>query len=154
MLNGQNPGEVARNLEYYAYIGRARADLIRQHRQLAKPADLARKTREQTSACSRSNKSVSRRRKPWKIEKQARDKSSVQAFCQIRKQRKEIDTLVRDEKRLTRLIERLARLAAENAKLPKSGQDRKRQTTSHKLPKPGQVVKSRRCQPGRINFRV
>ena len=32
MLNGENPGEVARNIEYYGYIGRARADLIRQHR--------------------------------------------------------------------------------------------------------------------------
>ena len=31
LLNGQNPGEVARNLEYYGYIGRARADIIREY---------------------------------------------------------------------------------------------------------------------------
>lgn len=32
MLNGQNPGEVARNMAYYSYIGRSRAALIQQHR--------------------------------------------------------------------------------------------------------------------------
>jgi len=51
-------------------------------------------------------------KKSLEDEKGARQQVLYKLSEQIRKQRKEIDTLVRDEKRLTRLIERLARLAA------------------------------------------
>ncbi len=113
MLNGQNPGEVARNLEYYGYIGRARAELIRQHREsLARLRALQDRTRQQNDDLSQVRHDRVAQKKTLEAEKGARQQVLYQLSEQIRKQRKEIDTLVRDEKRLTRLIERLARLAA------------------------------------------
>jgi septal ring factor EnvC (AmiA/AmiB activator) len=113
MLNGQNPGEVARNLEYYGYIGRARAAIIRDYRaSLARLGQLKDKTRAQRDDLSQVRNDRVAQKKALEDEKGARQQVLYKLSEQIRNQRKEIDTLVRDEKRLTRLIERLARLAA------------------------------------------
>ena len=119
MLNGQNPGEVARNLEYYGYIGRARADLIRQHREsLARLRTLQDKTRQQNDSLTQVKQERVTQKKTLETEKGARQEVLYKLSEQIRHQRKEIDTLARDEKRLTRLIEKLARLAAASAAKP------------------------------------
>ena len=129
MLNGQNPGEVARNLEYYGYIGRARADLIRQHREsLARLRSLQDKTRQQNDSLTQVKQERVAQKKTLEAEKGARQEVLYKLSEQIRHQRKEIDTLARDEKRLTRLIEKLARLAAASAAKPAASQ------------KPGQKV--------------
>ena len=132
MLNGQNPSEVARNIEYYGYIGRARADLIRQHlASLAHLQELQSQTLEQNSDLLKIKHEQIAQKKSLEAEKGSRQQVLYELSAQIRQQRKEIDTLVRDEKRLTRLIEKLARLAARPAK-PKPG--------SQPAPKPGQAV--------------
>ena len=119
MLNGQNPGEVARNLEYYGYIGRARADLIRQHREsLVRLRTLQDKTRQQNDSLTQVKQERVAPKKTLDAEKGARQEVLYKLSEQIRHQRKEIDTLARDEKRLTRLIEKLARLAAASAAKP------------------------------------
>ncbi len=119
MLNGQNPGEVARNLEYYGYIGRARADLIRQHREsLARLRALQDKTRQQNDSLTQVKQERVAQKKTLEAEKGERQEVLYKLSEQIRHQRKEIDTLARDEKRLTRLIEKLARLAAASAAKP------------------------------------
>jgi len=126
MLNGQNPGEVARNLEYYGYIGRARAEIIRDYRNsLARLGTLKEQAQARRDNLSQVRDDRVAQKKALENEKSTRQQVLNKLSEQIRKQRKEIDTLVRDEKRLTRLIERLARLA-----VPKS------QATS----KPGQKV--------------
>lgn len=112
MLNGQNPGEVARNLEYYGYIGRARAEIIREYQDsLARLNALKDKARVQRDDLNQVKSERVAQKKSLEDEKSARQQVLYQLSQQIRKQRKEIDTLVRDEKRLSRLIERLARLA-------------------------------------------
>lgn len=112
MLNGQNPGEVARNLEYYGYIGRARAEIIREYQDsLARLGVLKDKARIQRDDLSQVKSEREAQKKALEDEKSARQKMLHTLSAQISKQRKEIDTLVRDEKRLARLIERLARLA-------------------------------------------
>jgi len=139
MLNGQNPGEVARNIEYYAYIGRARAELIRQHRaSLDQLRVLQENTLEQNNALSLIKQERVEQKKTLEAEKQARQQVLYKLSAQIRLQRKEINTLVRDEKRLTRLIEKLARLAAENAKAAKIV---KPKPHASETAKPGQIVK-------------
>jgi len=124
LLNGQNPGEVARNLEYYGYIGRARAELIRQHRQaLGRLRSLQDKTRQQNDNLNQLRQERVAQKKTLEAEKGARQQVLYKLSEQIRQQRKEIDTLVRDEKRLTRLIEKLSRLsAAKPTSTAKSGQ--------------------------------
>lgn len=113
MLNGQNPGEVARNLEYYRYIGRARADLIREYQDsLARLAEIKSQTRAQRDDLKQVKNERMAQKTALEEEKGARQQVLYKLSNQIRAQRKQIDTLVRDEKRLSRLIERLARLAA------------------------------------------
>ena len=124
MLNGQNPGEVARNLEYYGYIGRARAELIRQHREsLARLRELQDKVRQQNDTLGQVRQDRVSQKKTLETEKGERQQVLYKLSEQIRQQRKEIDTLVRDEKRLARLIDKLARLsAAKPAPAAKPGQ--------------------------------
>ncbi len=113
MLNGQNPGEVARNLEYYGYIGRARAVVIHDYQaSLARLGQLKDKTRAQRDDLGQVRNERVAQKKSLEGEKSTRQQVLYKLSEQIRNQRREIDTLVRDEKRLTRLVERLARLAA------------------------------------------
>jgi len=112
MLNGQNPGEVARNLEYYGYIGRARAEIIREYQDsLSRLSALKDKTQVQRDNLSQVKSDRVAQKKTLEDEKSTRQQVLYKLSEQIRNQRKEIDTLVRDEKRLARLIERLARMA-------------------------------------------
>ncbi len=112
ILNGQDPGEVARNLEYYGYIGRARAGLIREYQNsLARLSALKNKAQAQRDDIGQVKEERVAQKKALEDEKSARQQVLYKLSRQIRTQRKEIDSLARDEKRLTRLIERLARLA-------------------------------------------
>ncbi|MEW5787372.1 MAG: peptidoglycan DD-metalloendopeptidase family protein [Pseudomonadota bacterium] len=113
LLSGRDPGEVARNLAYYGYIGRARAELIRQHREsLGKLRTLQDKARKQNDDLTQVRQERVAQKQALEAEKGSRQEVLYKLSEQIRQQRREIDTLVRDEKRLTRLVERLARLAA------------------------------------------
>lgn len=127
MLNGQDPGEVARNLEYYGYVGRARAELIHEYQNsLARLGSLKEQAQARRDSLIQVRGERVAQKKALEDEKGARQQVLKKLSDQIRQQRKEIDTLVRDEKRLSRLIERLARLAATakpKAKTPiKSGE--------------------------------
>jgi len=123
LLNGQNPAEVARNLEYYGYIGRARADLIRAHREsLARLRGLQEKTRQQNDDLTRVRQEKVAQRKTLETEKDERQQVLYQLSDQIRKQRKEIDTLTRNEKRLATLIARLAKITPARPAAARPGQ--------------------------------
>ncbi|MCP5278771.1 MAG: peptidoglycan DD-metalloendopeptidase family protein [Thiobacillus sp.] len=113
MLNGQNPGEAARNLEYYGYVGRSRSQLIREHQAtLARMRDLEASVRDKQAGLEQVKKDRVDQKKALESEKAARQDVLYKLSSQIRRQRNEINTLVQNEKRLTQLIERLARLAA------------------------------------------
>ncbi len=118
MLNGQDPGEVARNLEYYGYIGRARAELIGRHRAtLARLSALQEQTQRQNASLAQVKNEHVAQKQALEAEKSERQQVLYRLSQQIRNQRHEIDTLVRNEKRLTRLIERLAKLSRPNKKI-------------------------------------
>ena len=119
MLNGQNPGEAARALEYYGYIGRARAQLIREYQDsLARLAELQAAMRQKQDSLEQVKRDRVTQKKTLETEKAARQDVLYRLSTQIRRQRNEIKTLVQDEKRLSLLIERLARLAASRKKVP------------------------------------
>jgi len=112
MLNGQNPSEAARNLEYYGYIGRARHQMIRDYRaSLERMHALEESVRDKQQGLEQIKQERVAQKKDLEAEKASRQKVLYQLSSQIRKQRNEIKTLVQDEKRLTHLIEKLARLA-------------------------------------------
>lgn len=113
LLNGQTPSETTRNLEYYGYIGRARAELIREHqRALARLDELQRAIQARQTDLEQVKHDQMAQKKSLEQEKVERQGVLTRLSSQIRRQRNEIRTLEQDEKRLTQLIERLARLAA------------------------------------------
>ncbi|MBI5936961.1 MAG: peptidoglycan DD-metalloendopeptidase family protein [Betaproteobacteria bacterium] len=113
LLNGENPGDAARDLEYYGYISRARADLIRSHRESLQRLDaLQQQAKERKSRIEKVKSERLAQRSGLEKEKKSRQQLLGKLSSQIQKQRKEVASLVRDEQRLSRLIERLSRLAA------------------------------------------
>ncbi|MDD5365054.1 MAG: peptidoglycan DD-metalloendopeptidase family protein [Gallionellaceae bacterium] len=124
LLSGRSPGDIQRDLGYYAYIGRARSALIDSHKatleQLKAVAD---RTQQHKAELERVKRAQLAQRQTLSTEKQARQTVFDKLSRQISQQRKEIDSLVRDEQRLTRLIERLRRLA-EEAKAKRAARER------------------------------
>jgi murein hydrolase activator len=117
LLSGRDPGEIERDLGYYAYIGRARAVLMDGHRAtLARLAEVEDQTRKRKADLDQVKRTQLSQRAALSKEKQARKSVYDQLSQQIRQQRQEIDNLVRDEQRLSRLIERLRSLAEAAAK--------------------------------------
>jgi septal ring factor EnvC (AmiA/AmiB activator) len=121
MLNGQNPGDAARSLEYYGYIGRARAKLIRDYQaSLARLQDLQADVRQKQESLEQVKQERVAKKKTLESEKVARQEVLYRLSSQIRRQRNEIKTMVQDERRLSQLIERLARLAASRKRVAPS----------------------------------
>ena len=110
LLGGHDPARIQRDLEYFAYIGRARSELIAAHRQtLDQLARLRLQTEQKRAKLDGIKSERLSQRQALEKEKQTRQALLGQLSEQIRQQRREIDTLMRDEQRLTRLIERLRR---------------------------------------------
>lgn len=112
ILNGRDPGEIARSLNYLAYLGQARAQLINeQQSNLAKLNELLTEMDRRKTDISLVRNQRQAQKKALEGEKTARQAILGKLSQQIRLQRREIDTLKRDEARLSRLIEKLRKLA-------------------------------------------
>ncbi|HSS46952.1 MAG TPA: peptidoglycan DD-metalloendopeptidase family protein [Burkholderiales bacterium] len=114
LLNGQDPDRLARQLHYYSYISRARADLIARLRgNLNQLATLSAQTREKSDELKAIQREHAAQKRQLEKEKAEHQRVLARLSQQITKQRHEIGTLQRNEKRLTRLIERLAKILSE-----------------------------------------
>jgi septal ring factor EnvC (AmiA/AmiB activator) len=120
MLEGRDPATVARQIQYYSYIQRGRADLIAELRrtseELAALENDARARRDEL-AQNESEQAAETRR----LEKERAARAAVVAKLagEIARNRKEIGRLKRDEARLSKLVEDIARaLAAKSAEKP------------------------------------
>ena len=112
LLNQQDPNQLARQLHYYAYLSRARADLIESLRSnLAQSRKLAQLPGKKSPNWSRSNRAGKPEKLSWKRTSKRAKPCWSASTSKSTSQRHEIGRLQRDEKRLTQLIERLARLA-------------------------------------------
>ena len=152
LLSGRDPAEVQRDLGYYGYIGRARAALIEQHRStLASLAEITEQTRQRQAELDGVRQSQLEQRQQLSAEKQARETVFKGLSAQIQKQRQEIDSLVRDEQRLARLIEKLRRLA-EAEKARKAAQAKK--AAESRKSTPGGQVTDKPTKPGQVVDRV
>ena len=114
LLNGQDPDQLARQLHYYSYISRARADLIARLRgNLNQLATLSTQTKEKSDELKAIQREHAAQKRRLEKEKAEHQRVLARLSQQITKQRHEIGTLQRNEKRLTRLIERLAKILSE-----------------------------------------
>ena len=130
LLAGHDPNQTARNLHYFSYISRAQADFIRALRaNLANLAQLAREARGKSAELAELEARQRQSRKELLKQHAERRKVLSRLAQQIRSQRREITSLQRDEARLTRLVDELAKAISpaatgrRNDKLPESGHD-------------------------------
>jgi septal ring factor EnvC (AmiA/AmiB activator) len=133
-LTQQNPNAIAREMQYYSYIARARVGLIKS---LRSNLDRVAKLNDQTAATLEeiTNLKLEQEKQRQQLESEKRERKTVmqKLAAQIKVQRGEISKLRRDEKRLTQLMERLSRIVTAPPKRPQQENLRKNET----LPTPG-----------------
>jgi septal ring factor EnvC (AmiA/AmiB activator) len=131
LLSGHDPNQTARDLHYYSYISRAQADFIRSLRNnLEGLAQLGREARDKSAELAELQAQQLAGRKELETQRAERKKVLAQLASQIRAQHREIKSLQRDEARLSRLVEELAKVVIapsasgrRNETLPESGRD-------------------------------
>lgn len=141
VLSGQDPGTIARDLQYFSYLARARAATIASLRQnLNRVAALNQQTAATLAEISNLREQQEKERQQLESDKQARKKVLQQLAGKIQSQRGEISKLRRDEKRLTDLVERLSRIVPAKPK-------RKRQATPSATPTPSSPIGKNEALP-------
>lgn len=116
LLNGDDPNQSARELRYLAHLSRAqRAGIDALRAELTGLAELQQQAGQKSSELARLKTAREAEQQRLLGEKQARERVLQALSTQIQQQRREISTLKRDERNLTRLVERLNRLMAERA---------------------------------------
>ena len=120
LLNGQDPNQVARQLYYYSYISRARADFIAKLRgNLNELTFLTAQTRDKSNELKEIQAEQAAQKRLLEKEKLAHQQVLVSVSKQISQQQREIGTLQRNERRLTRLVEKLAKILSQKKPPPK-----------------------------------
>jgi len=113
LLNDQNPSQLARNLAYYQYIARDRADQIGALRDnLAALDAISNATREQRTKLAVLRTEEAEQKRSLEDEQRSRQQTLTKISSQLSKQRREIKRLQRNETRLAKLVEKLTRLLA------------------------------------------
>ncbi len=119
LLSGRDPAEISRQLVYLRYVGQARQEVIRAHQQtLSRLRTLHTQIEQRRQSLAEARKEQLRQRQALEAQKRDRQLVLNRLSEQIRAQRRQVSTLIRDEERLARLIERLARMAAKPARPP------------------------------------
>jgi murein hydrolase activator len=112
-LEGKDPATAARRLAYYGYIQRARADLITELR--AKAGELARlegEARARRDELLENERDHERQARQLEKERAERALVATRLAGEIARGRREIGRLRKDEARLARLVEEIARALA------------------------------------------
>lgn len=116
LLDGSDPNQTARELRYLAHISRAQQTQIDALRsELAELAALRDKIEQKNVRLVQLRTARETEQQRLLAERTARAQVLATLSAQIRRQRREITTLQRDERNLTQLVERLNRLMAQQA---------------------------------------
>ena len=113
LLNGDNPNQIARDLHYLSAIGHARSDLVRQiSTTLNRQQELADDTLARASELSAVEEKQKTEHAKLTAQRQQRKVVLDKLAASVSAQRARIVQLQRDEKQLSRLIDRLAKAIA------------------------------------------
>lgn len=117
LLEGKDLATLSRHLAYYGYVQRARAEsLAALRRGAAEVAALEAEAREKREAIAENQASQARESQRLEKEREARAAALKRLAGQVARSKREIGRLKKDEERLTRLVEEIARaLAAREA---------------------------------------
>jgi septal ring factor EnvC (AmiA/AmiB activator) len=112
-LSGENPSDVARKLHYLAELSRATAQLLREMRAgLAEVGEVRRQAEERRDRLEKIEAQHRADRERLIKERRARRQVLDRVAVEIRASRRQMQTLLADEKRLARLVEEIARVLA------------------------------------------
>ena len=116
VLNGGDPNQTARDLRYLAHLSRAQHAMIESLRDdLAQLAALQQQTEQKSNELAQLQADQEAEQKKLQADKLAREQVLQKLSVQIQQQQRQISTLKRDEQNLTKLVERLNRLMAQQA---------------------------------------
>jgi septal ring factor EnvC (AmiA/AmiB activator) len=116
ILNGGDPNQTARDLRYLAHLSRAQHAMIESLRvDLAQFAALQQETEQKSTELAQLQAAHEAEQKKLQADKLAREQVLRKLSVQIQQQQRQISTLKRDEQNLTKLVERLNRLMAQQA---------------------------------------
>lgn len=125
LLNREDPARIARQMHYFGYISRARADFIGELRaSLGRLKELAHETEQKAIELAAIVAEQTAQKRRLEQEKRARSQVLTRIAREIQQQQREISTLRRNENRLTRLIEQLARIIARTPAPPRLRNER------------------------------
>ena len=114
LLNNQDPNQVARDLRYYQYIARGRANWLASLREsLASLDAISVSTRDQRVELASLREEQTAQKQTLEKEKHSRQRTLSKISRQLHQQRREIARLQRDESRLAQLVDKLTRMLAE-----------------------------------------
>ena len=114
LLSNQDPNQVARDVQYYRYIARNRANWLNNMRaNLRKINALSESTREQRSALATLQAEQKAQQQSLQQSQQQRQQMLKKISLQLRSQRREIHRLQRDENRLAQLVEQITKMLAQ-----------------------------------------
>lgn len=113
LLEGRDAAEVERQMQYFGYVSRTRAGLIGTlRRNAAELAELENANRAKQAELAENAAEQRKLRTALQSERSARQRLVTKVRADIAKGRKEIGRLKRDEERLTKLIDQLAKAVA------------------------------------------
>ncbi len=113
LLSGQDPDDVARQLEYLEILARSRAQTmqsLRSNLQVLSQVTTAREQKLRQMAAVQAQQAAEQKR--LQAENAARSKVVASLSNKMKKQKRSLESLQKDEKRLTRLVENIARMLA------------------------------------------
>lgn len=153
MLENKDPSAIARDLKYFAYIAKARSQLIAEMQgNLQKVETLNEATAAKLNEVAALKQKQEEEKKALLLQKQEKAKVVQSLSQKIAAQRTQIGKLKRDEKSLSNLVERLAKQAAaqkkkrlaeqkaQKAKTKSTKQTPARTTPSQPVPEQNQTV--------------
>lgn len=117
LLSGQNPNQTARDMTYLGVIAQARQGVVNETASLIEDKKrLADESRQQAEAIASIESRQLEQQNALIVQRQQHQKLLASISKRVDSQRREIETLRRDEKRLAQLIDRLNKLLAEKAR--------------------------------------
>ncbi|MBL0122895.1 MAG: peptidoglycan DD-metalloendopeptidase family protein [Betaproteobacteria bacterium] len=137
LLEGKDVSEVERQMHYFGYVSKMRAVLIgRLRKSAASLAELELATRQKQQDLAANANEQRKARGTLQAERLARQKMFVRIKADISKGRREIGRLKRDEDRLGKLIEQLAKAIARNR------EERRNDGKPGGIPRKGEAVEN------------
>lgn len=121
LLSGQSPNQTTRDVTYLGLIAQARQGVVNETVALIEQKKrLAEETRQQSEAITAIEAQQRQQQQKMLAQRQQRQLTLASISSRLKAQRREMETLRRDEQRLAQLINRIAKLLAQKAKASKA----------------------------------